>query len=391
MILQSGIDALLQSPPSWKKSRIGLVTNEAAKTNTGIASRQALAENGFGLVTLFSPEHGLNMNGPDGHKMPDGSDPLTRLPVVSLYSDKLAPDEADLSQVDLILFDIPDIGCRFYTYLWTLTHVMEACAKYRKPLVVLDRPNPISGLLEKAEGPILAASEASFIGRWPVPIRHSATLGELALYFNASRQLGLSLEVIRCRGWNREMYQPDWALPFVPTSPAIQNFAAMLLYPGICLLEATNLSEGRGSAFSFTAIAAPWLQPEPLAAALRHISLDTIQARPVQFTPDNPHAKFCGQACRGVQLIPEAGYELSPVLFGLHAIRLIKDSYPDDFRWQPYPTLVNPDGTGHLEKLLGQPGMTALFSLPLAKFHAQVAGLTRCKQWENTISPYLLY
>ncbi|HVZ25964.1 MAG TPA: exo-beta-N-acetylmuramidase NamZ domain-containing protein, partial [Sediminibacterium sp.] len=219
----------------------------------------------------------------------------------------------------------------------------------------------------------------------------SATLGELAGYFKVTRQIHLGLEIIRCKGWNREMYQPDWQLPFVPTSPAITNFAAMLFYPGICLLEATNLSEGRGSAYSFTAIAAPWLQPDTLHDSLSAISLETVQAVPVQFTPNAPQVKYPGQLCKGVQLLPAAGYAISPVQFGMHAIRLIKDRYPDHFRWQPYPTLVNPDGSGHLEKLLGRSGMTALFELPLPKFHASVAKLTRCAEWVNEINPHLLY
>lgn len=201
-----------------------MITNEAAQTRDGIASRKALVENGFHITRLFSPEHGLDIQGADGHAMSDGTDILTGLPVISLYGERLAPEATHLNDIDILLFDVPDVGSRFYTYLWTLTHVMEAAAKFQKPLILLDRPNPISGILELAEGPFLDEVNSSFIGRWEMPIRHSVTFGELALYFNKEKKMGVNLEVIPCKGWNREQFQPEWELPFVPTSPAIQSF-----------------------------------------------------------------------------------------------------------------------------------------------------------------------
>jgi len=146
-----------------------------------------LLDAGFNIVKLFSPEHGLDVKGVDGATIKDGVDALTRLPVISLYNEKLQPDENDLKDIDMVLFDIPDIGCRCYTYLWTMTYVLEACAAYNKKFIVLDRPNPVSGSLRFAEGPMLDEAHcSSFIGRWNIPLRHSCTLGELALYFNAS-------------------------------------------------------------------------------------------------------------------------------------------------------------------------------------------------------------
>ena len=174
-----GIDQLLLSNPSWKHQRIALVTNEAATTYNGIASRKALQDKGFNLLKLFSPEHGLSAKGADGEAIHDGIDELTDLPIISLYSIKLAPSAQDLSNIDLVIFDIPDVGVRFYTYLWTLTYVMESCAINKKKLVVLDRPNPLSGNMQLAEGPFLDSSSNSFIGRWSIPIRHSCTLGEV--------------------------------------------------------------------------------------------------------------------------------------------------------------------------------------------------------------------
>ncbi|MEI2708458.1 MAG: exo-beta-N-acetylmuramidase NamZ domain-containing protein [Chitinophagaceae bacterium] len=162
-MIEFGIDSILQQNPSWKKQRIGFVTNHAATTNTLEYSRKALLENGFNVVCLFSPEHGLDIKGEDGAFIENGIDTLTQLPIVSLYGKKLAPTKEDVANLDCILFDIPDIGCRFYTYLWTLTHVLEACAKLKKPLIILDRPNPISGDLVNAEGPILNEVELQFV------------------------------------------------------------------------------------------------------------------------------------------------------------------------------------------------------------------------------------
>ena len=191
MDIRFGIDELLAANPPWKNDCIGMVTNEAATTHDLRASRKALLHAGFNVVKLFSPEHGLDVQGADGHFMQDGTDKLTGLPVVSLYSEKLAPSADDLAGIDVLLFDIPDAGSRFYTYLWTMTHVMEACAAHQKRLIILDRPNPISGNFDLAEGPILDEEPASFIGRWASPIRHSCTLGELARYIEVSKKINL--------------------------------------------------------------------------------------------------------------------------------------------------------------------------------------------------------
>ena len=160
-MIHFGIDVLLANHPSWKKDRMGLITNHAATTFDITPSREALLQQQFNLIKLFSPEHGLDVKGADGHEMKDGTDVLTGLPVISLYSTKLAPSKEDLADIDIVLFDIPDVGSRFYTYLWTMTNVMEACAQNKKKFVLLDRPNPISGNTELCEGPILDESQAS--------------------------------------------------------------------------------------------------------------------------------------------------------------------------------------------------------------------------------------
>lgn len=388
-MIRFGIDILLDSSPTWKTDRIGLVTNHAATTNQLIPSRQALREQGFNIQKLFSPEHGLDVLGADGHAMKDGADGLTGLPIISLYSNKLAPSEKNLSDIDRVLFDIPDIGSRFYTYLWTMTYVMETCAAYGKKLIIPDRPNPISGIPALAEGPILDASQSSFIGRWPIPVRHSCTLGELALYFNAERDIKCHLEVIKCEGWDRTRFQPDWEIPFVPTSPAIQNFESMLLYPGLCLLEATNISEGRGTPDAFCVAGAPWINGETLAAILADIAPDDLYISACSFTPTE--SKYKGQLCHGIRMEVRQAAFFQPVSFGLMLIRLIKQLYPACFQWKPYPTLVNQNGKQHLDKLLGIPNSELLFELPLPKFIAEITKLTKCSEWEERVKRFLLY
>lgn len=391
MAIHFGIDVLINNSPDWKTKRIGLVTNHAATTRDLSPSREALLKQGFNLQKLFSPEHGLDVQGADGHEMKDGKDLLTGLPVISLYSTKLAPAKEDLADLDIVLFDIPDAGVRFYTYLWTMTYVMEACASNQKKMIILDRPNPISGNLELAEGPILDETQASFIGRWPIPIRHSCTLGELALYFNATKNIRCELEVIKCESWNRNDLQPDWSIRFIPTSPAIQSFQGMLLYPGLCLLEATNISEGRGTDRSFCSAGAPWINGEAIAGILNDMGLDDVNATPATFKPNDPNSKFYNELCGGVELEVRQPAFFQSVSYGLILTRLIKQMYPRYFAWNPYPTLVNPTGKQHLDKLLGIADSEKIFELPLPKFIAEVTRLTQCRSWKEDVSGYLLY
>jgi uncharacterized protein YbbC (DUF1343 family) len=388
-MVQFGIDQLLKQMPLWKNHRIGFVTNQAATTNDLIPSRKALIDHGFNITTLFSPEHGLMVDGADGKPMPDSIDQLTGLKIISLYGKKLAPTASDLSEVDILLFDIPDIGCRYYTYLWTLTYLMESCAFHQIPLVVLDRPNPISGNMLLAEGPMLESTEASFIGRWNIPVRHSCTLGELSKYFNAVRSIGCVLEIITCKEWNRSDFQPHWGIPFVATSPAIQNFESMLLYPGLCLLEATNISEGRGTHLAFQVAGAPWIESKTATALLNQMSLDEIVAIPKTFEPFE--GKYMDQLCNGMQFNIQQRDFFQSVSYGLLLVRMLKELYPKDFKWNSYPTSVNKDGLHHLSKLLGITDAEKIFELPLQKFIAQSAKITSINHWKDAVMPYLLY
>ncbi|MFY8003958.1 MAG: exo-beta-N-acetylmuramidase NamZ domain-containing protein [Chitinophagaceae bacterium] len=269
MEVNYGIDVLLTSSNvNWKNKRIALATNNAALTKSGVPVRKALQDADFHLVKLFSPEHGISAMGEDGKPMIDGIDSLTGLPIVSLYNHKLFPSQEDIIDVEIIVFDIPDCGARFYTYLWTMTYLLEICSTYKIPFVILDRPNPLSGNLLKTEGPILNEITASFIGRFAIPVTHGCSFGELALYFNAIFKWQVTITVFACENWKRSKYFTDTNLTFIPTSPAITSFNSMLLYPGLCFLEATNVSEGRFTNHSFEAVAAPWLNEAKLIELL---------------------------------------------------------------------------------------------------------------------------
>lgn len=389
MQVEFGLDVILNQPPHWKHDVLGLLTNQAATSNAGHPGREALLRHGFSLTKLFAPEHGLDTRGADGAPMPDGIDGLTGLPVKSLYLHSFAPDKQDLNSLDRVLFDVPDVGVRFYTYLWSLTYLMDACAAAGKPLVVLDRPNPISGNLELAEGPLMEEENTSFIGRWSIPIRHSCTLGELARYFNDHFRIGADLEVIPCKGWNRLSFQKEWGTPFIPPSPAIQRFETTLLYPGLCLLEATNVSEGRGTDDPFTRLGAPWLDAATLARRLYELEMDEVDMEMIEFTPQS--GRYAGQYCKGLQFSVHDKPHFQPVFWGCLVLKLIKDLHPQQFRWEPYPTLANPSGNNHLNRLFGPKGSEEIFDLPVPAFLTQITRLTRVPTWKTEMSKFLLY
>jgi uncharacterized protein YbbC (DUF1343 family) len=371
-----GVDQLLTMDPSWKQLRLGMLTNDAATTWDGIPSRKALLEKGFHLIKLFSPEHGIDRNGKDGALMEDHMDPITQLPIISLYGNKFTLDAMDVEDVDVLIFDVPDAGTRFYTFLWSLSYFVEAAAKYNKKVVILDRPNPLSGNFELVEGPILDPEVSSFIGRFPIPIKHQSTFGELACYFNHAFNWNADLEIISCKNWKRWKTFFDWGLPWVKTSPAIQNFESCLLYPGLCFFEATNVSIGRDTNYSFEWVGATWLKVDTLTAILNQIVGDDLKLEPLH---------------NAIRLkVKEPNY-YKAVMNGLILLKVIKDMHPKDFQWAPYPTEHNKTGENHLSKLLGIPDAEQLFDLPLKDWLQQVSRLLKVASWEKTMEPFLLY
>jgi len=388
MPLHFGIDVILKNAPVWKNERIALLTNDAARTNKGVLSRLALKDAGFNLTKIFSPEHGIQTTGEDGAVMHDGHDTKTDLPIISLYGKKFMPSSDDLIDIDILLFDVPDVGTRFYTYLWTMTYWIEAAAINHKQVYILDRPNPLSGDIMMSEGPMLDESISSFIGRFNIPVKHQCTLGELALYFNEVKNWNANLKVIQCEGWHREQLFFDWHQKWVNPSPAIQNIEAALLYPGTCFFEATNVSVGRGTPYSFEWIGAEWMNIAAMTMVGQNILREDLKIEnltlPITVNGNTIQTK-------GIRIkIIEPKY-FAVVLNGLLLLKLVKDIHPKEFKWMPYKTNANPTGENHLSLLLGVPDAEAIFDLPLQQWLQKINALIRVEGWKKNIEPYLLY
>ena len=378
-----GIDALLQSNNYKKQLRYGLVTNNVATTSDGEPSRLALLKAGFSIKKLFSPEHGLTAKGEDGSYQSNGVDSLTNLPAISLYGDHLAPTAEELNDIDIMLFDIPDVGCRFYTYLWTMTYVMEACAANDKHIILLDRPNPIGGDLEKAEGPWLdETSCSSFIGRWDIPVRHSCTLGELATYFAGTRIKNCKPETIKVKNWNRLLNVSEANWHFLPTSPAIRDAETALLYPGMGLLEGINVNEGRGTDYPFKICGAPWIDASLLYEAFVQSNPGGITIKEISYVPET--GTYSGETCHGLKIAVTDTHSFKPVETGLLLVQLINRLFPDQCKQRLYPTVANPSGSGHLDKLTGIPHS-------FEKIKTGSIPSTDVSDWKEQIQPFLLY
>ncbi len=297
--VRSGLEQLLARPSLVKGLRVGLVSNPASVTadlrHASLALRSCRA---FRLTALFGPEHGVWANAQDLIEVPDGRDPATGLPVFSLYGATRVPTAEMLAGVDAVLFDLQDVGARYYTFIHTMLYVLEACAREGRRLVILDRPNPLGGIA--VDGTMLAAEFRSFVGLHPLPVRHGMTVGELALLFRAERGLEVDLRIVRMRGWRRAMYFEDTGLPWVQPSPNMPSVDTAFVYPGGCLVEGTNLSEGRGTTRPFEIVGAPWLDPWRLARDLERERLPGVRFRPLFFTPT--FQKHAGRLCGGVQI-----------------------------------------------------------------------------------------
>ena len=389
-LIMFGIDTFLLQKTTQDK-RWGLVTNDVVMTSDLIPVRQALLYAGFNIVCLFSPEHGMEAMGTDGQAMAHKTDALTGLPIYSLYGDTLRPTSSVLQGLDGILFDLPDIGVRFYTYIWTLSHIMEACHEASLPLIILDRPNPLSGNMDLAEGPMLDEQEAaSFIGRWRMPIRHSLTIGEMALYWQSERALkGLDLTVIPIKGWHRHQFFQDLNIPFIPTSPAISSVETLLTYPVLCFLEGLNVSEGRGTAFSFRVCGAPWINGFALSKAFNELGLVGVKARAFSFIPHEGLHK--NKNCYGIMLHVTDRSVFRPVHTGFHLVALLKMLYPDQLEWANYPTHVNKTGARHFDLLTGTPSVRQLLERDTHLFFKAIQDMTGVEDWYEKTKAFHLY
>lgn len=388
-----GVDRLIADPSLLVGApRVGLVTNDAARlaSDAGRHARTALIAAGVPVVRLFGPEHGLTAAAEDGAAVADGTDALTRLPVVSLYGERMRPAAESLTDLDAVLFDVPDVGVRFYTYTWTLYHMVAACAQTGTRVVVLDRPNPLGGDLQSAAGPVLDLACRSFIGEDAIPIRHQLTLGELAGLWQREQFPKVRLDVIACDGWTRAMRWPDTLLPWVPTSPAMPSFESAQLYSGICLFEATNLSVGRGTDAPFQQVGAPWLDAGAVLADLARRVPKGVEFSETAFIPVT--GPYAGEECRGIRITVTWAGALRPVALGLLLMAAVASTHRLRFQWARYPTAANPSGEGHFERLIGRRDIRRVFDKTPQDIDAeQVRAWTEVGDWVERVEPALLY
>lgn len=328
-----GIEVLLEERIDLLAGkRVGLVTNPTGVDRDLRSSIDLLAAHpDVHLVALFGPEHGVRGDAQAGDRVASSHDRKTGLPVHSLYGEHREPTSAMLEGIDVLVFDIQDVGARFYTYPYTLANVMRAAQRAGIPVVVPDRPNPIGGTL--VEGPVLDPEYASFVGMFPIPIRHGMTIGELAMLFNDAFGIGAELHVVPMRGWRRDMREPGQALPWIPPSPNMPTPDTSLVYPGTALFEGTNVSEGRGTTRPFETIGAPFVDAEALAERMNALALPGVRFRPTWFTPT--FSKHAGELCGGVQLYVTDRDAFRSVRTGLALLVAMRELYPDDFAFQP--------------------------------------------------------
>ncbi len=337
----TGIDVLKRDGfKPLKGRRVGLVTNHTGVDRDGVSTIDLLHKaEGVKLVALFSPEHGIR--GIVDKPVPDGTDEKTGLPIYSLYGQRKRPIAEQLKGIDTLVFDIQDIGCRFYTYITTLGYILETAAEHKLKVVVLDRPNPIGGLA--VEGPVLDQGKESFTAYHTLPVRHGMTVGELARLFNEERKINADLEVIRVEGWRRGDYFDRTGLLWINPSPNMRSLQAAVLYPGIGLLETTNVSVGRGTDRPFEQLGAPWLDGRKLTEALAEAKLPGIRFLPVRFTPTS--STHAGKECGGIQMIIDHWERLEPVRTGITIAVTLKRLYPTEWDRKRYPVLLGHGAT----------------------------------------------
>lgn len=334
--IKLGLERLLEDSASYLNgSRVGLICNQASVNHDFHHAADLLhASERIALRALFGPQHGIRGDLQDNMIETDhGIDKETGLPIYSLYSETREPTEAMLQDLDALVFDMQDVGCRIYTFAYTLANCMTAARKYGKRVIVCDRPNPING--QQVAGNVLEPEQASFVGLFPIPTRHGMTLGELARMFNEHFQINCELEVVTMEGWEREYWLDQTDAPWVLPSPNIPTVDSATVFPGTVHFEGTQISEGRGTTRPFEFVGAPYIQPDEYARTLNDLRLPGVFFRACMFQPT--FQKHGGVTCGGVQIHVTDRQEFEPVSTGLAMVKTAFDMYPADFRWKAPP------------------------------------------------------
>ncbi len=342
-----GIDVLAaRNFDILKGKKVGLITNHTGLSRDGRSTIDILTQApGVRLVALFSPEHGIR--GTDDVKLSSGIDRVTGLPIHSLYGASCRPTPDMLRGIDILLFDIQDIGTRFYTYIGTLSLAMKAAGNAGIPFVVLDRPNPIGGHIVGGATPVtLLPEKASGCGSitsiHPIPTRHGMTIGELARLFNTEFGIGCKLTVIPMQGWRRTMFQDATGLSWVNPSPNMKSLDAAMLYPGLGVLETTNISVGRGTDRPFQKYGAPWVDAGAVLTNLERRKIQGLSFAPCSFIPGTPGHPHAGKRCFGVKVTVTDRGRLDPILAGLHLVQAFYETHPE--RFLPYQGFATETG-----------------------------------------------
>ena len=341
--VRPGIEVLLSDSLDLVRGRrVGLITNHTGRDRAGVPSIDLLADHPeVELVALYSPEHGIRGSAEAGVRVSDSVDGRTGLPIHSLYGDTRAPNDEMLEGIEVLLFDIQDVGARYYTYLSTMALAMEAAGARGIPFVVLDRPNPIGG--DPVQGNVLDPEYSTFVGLYPIPMRHGLTAGEFARMAVGEFGVRVELSVAVADGWRRTMPFGDTGIPWIAPSPNMPSVESALHYPGTCLFEGTPISVGRGTDRAFQQVGAPWLDSGRLVARLQALDLPGVRFVPVSFAPENPgDGKFAGSEVAGVRLEAD-GPAYDPTLAALALLVEIKAMSGDRWNWR----------AGHFDRLAG--------------------------------------
>lgn len=347
--VELGVDRLMENPEILKGKRVGLITNP-----TGVnAERTSIVDlfdqsDDFELTALYGPEHGVRGDAQAGSTVSSYIDDVTGLPVYSLYGATKKPTAEMLQDVDVLVFDIQDVGTRYYTYIYTMAYAMEAAAENGIPFVVLDRPNPQGGL--RVDGPVLDSDYSSFIGLYPIPLKHGMTVGELARLFNTEYQIQADLEVIKMKGWKRSMMYEDTGLPFVMPSPNMPTTDTVNVYPATGLFEGTNLSEGRGTTKPFQLIGAPYIKAHEYANELNGLDLPGVAFRAASFTPT--FSKHAGKLTHGVEVYVTDPARFESTRTGIAMIQTAHSMYPDDFEFLANDFITKLTGNAYVKDMI---------------------------------------
>lgn len=390
-IVRTGLERIIEDDDignAFSGMRIGLLANQASTDRGYHYSKDCFADHfGSQLTCLFSPQHGFFSEKQDNMIESDHEkDAITEIPIFSLYGETRKPTQEMFDKLDVLFIDLVDVGTRVYTFMYTMAYCLEAAKKYDKKIVVLDRPNPIGG--KQLEGNILNTEYASFVGLYPIPMRHGLTFGELALYINGEHGIDADLEIITMEGWSREMYFDETELPWVSPSPNMPTSETAIVYPGQVIWEGTNISEGRGTTLPFELFGAPFWEHDVILDHLKTVELPGVYLRSLVFEPTS--GKWAGQTCTGFQLHITNRQEYKPYRTSLALLQATLLNYPDDFCYKEPPYEYEYE-KNPMDLILGDKRLRKELEAGVAIHILEEEWLPSLVEFEKTRKKYLLY